>query len=538
MNILLVEPGYKNKYPPLGLMKISTYHKRRGDEVRFVKGISNDVYSRIWDRIYITTLFTFDFDITVKTIRYYKKAAKTTHDIYVGGILATLMTEKLRNEVGLDNIVRGQLFSSAMLGFDDNVNIDELPLDYDILDEVEYRYPAGDNYFGYTTRGCPNQCSFCAVPTLEPKFETTNHIYDQIMEINHLYGEKKDLLLLDNNILYAPDLEKIVEDIRRAGFIKEPSFIAPTPYERALKKLEKRVLYPREIRELITWLKGFPKRVRKQVDHDIFMEILTELVLSEDVNSTLLYTRDRLEPLIEKYRSKAKSSRYVDFNQGTDARLLNEEKMEILSRIPVRPLRIAFDNIRSRHFYERAVRLAHQYGVREISNYMLYNFDDKPEDLWTRLKINLDIKEELGLNIFSFPMKYIPVTHTNREHIGEHWNKKYIRAIQAILLVKKGIVSTHKSFFEKAFGSNLEEYFEILMMPEDFIIYRNNFEDLGLTQKWQTLYRAMTEEERKILLELVKQNKVTQGPLFADITSRIAEILPYYNIQYKARKSI
>ena len=37
-NILLIEPNYKNKYPPIGLMKIATYHKRLGDNVVFYKG--------------------------------------------------------------------------------------------------------------------------------------------------------------------------------------------------------------------------------------------------------------------------------------------------------------------------------------------------------------------------------------------------------------------------------------------------------------------------------------------------------------------
>ncbi len=36
--VLLVEPGYRNKYPPLGLMKLATYHRKRGDFVRFFKG--------------------------------------------------------------------------------------------------------------------------------------------------------------------------------------------------------------------------------------------------------------------------------------------------------------------------------------------------------------------------------------------------------------------------------------------------------------------------------------------------------------------
>ena len=35
---MLVEPNYKNKYPPMGLMKIATYYRELGDDVTFFKG--------------------------------------------------------------------------------------------------------------------------------------------------------------------------------------------------------------------------------------------------------------------------------------------------------------------------------------------------------------------------------------------------------------------------------------------------------------------------------------------------------------------
>ena len=36
--VLLLEPNYKNKFPPIALMKLATYFKLRGDQVVFYKG--------------------------------------------------------------------------------------------------------------------------------------------------------------------------------------------------------------------------------------------------------------------------------------------------------------------------------------------------------------------------------------------------------------------------------------------------------------------------------------------------------------------
>ena len=49
-NVLLLEPNYKNKFPPIGLMKLATYFRMRGDNVVFYKGdlkefLINDITS-------------------------------------------------------------------------------------------------------------------------------------------------------------------------------------------------------------------------------------------------------------------------------------------------------------------------------------------------------------------------------------------------------------------------------------------------------------------------------------------------------------
>jgi hypothetical protein len=96
----------------------------------------------------------------------------------------------------------------------------------------------------------------------------------------------------------------------------------------------------------------------------------------------------------------------------------------------------------------------------------------------------------LGINIYSFPMKFHPITGDyshNRDFIGEHWNIKYIRAVQAILNITKGKIGKGKTFFYKAFGHTEEEFFELLEIPETFILYRFFFEWLENTRHQQKI---------------------------------------------------
>jgi len=215
--ILLVEPAYRNKYPPLGLMKIATYHKLLGDYVEFVKGLSPEHKKRKWDRIYVSTLFTFYWKQTVNTIKYYTDSVDTPTNVYVGGVMATLMEDDLRRETGV-RIFPGLLDKPRMFDKNNNFVVDHMIPDYSILDEIRYEYPASNAYIGYATRGCPNRCSFCAVPRIEPKFCGYTPLARQVHGIEESHGTQRDLLLLDNNVLASRRFPQIVRDILDLGF--------------------------------------------------------------------------------------------------------------------------------------------------------------------------------------------------------------------------------------------------------------------------------------------------------------------------------
>ena len=536
MRVLLVEPNYKNKYPPMGLMKISTYHKMLGDEVRFVKGVDPNVDAAVWDRIYITTLFTFDFSISVETILHYMRLVDDVSSLYVGGIMASLMPENIVEATGIErsHILTGLFTDTSVVGDNNDINVDQLPLDYDILEDVNYKYPAGDNYFAYTTRGCPNHCSFCAVPILEPNFHVTNNIVEQIRVIDQKYGPKQHLLLLDNNVLNTPNLESLVDDLCAAGFGRGAKYVDPGTYNIVMMRYHNGDRAEFLDKKMIAYLDKFKKRIKSPEKLDTFLQIVIGAEEAADYAGYMLEHEDELSPIVEKYRSKTPKARYLDFNQGVDGRKINDDNMTQLARLAIKPLRIAFDDIKLKDTYCSAVRTAHRHGIKEIFNYILFNYKDKPEDLYERLKINIELNRELGIQIFSFPMKYSPIDRTDRSYIGVNWTKKSIRAISAILQVTKGVVAAGSDFFYKAFGNTLEEYFELLAMPRELIIFRHHFEENGTTAAWKKQYQAMSDEQKKELMEFtshtVAELKQTPCP------EQFQEILPYYLIKYNGKK--
>jgi hypothetical protein len=477
MKILLIEPEYINKYPPLGLMKISTYHKRKGDDVVFYKGTSEEIKNQLWDRIYISSLFTFHYKKTIDTIKYYKYSVKSPQDIFVGGVLATLMKDDIYQETSV-SVVSGLLNTKGKIGLEDDDTIDCLTPDYSIIDReknsfLNYTYPTADSYISYATRGCIRKCEFCAVPIIEGNFHNSYSLSKQVESIEEEYGTKRHLLLLDNNILAAGEhFFDIIEEIISLGF-------------------------------------GIGSKV----------------------------------PIITNGR-RMNVVRFVDFNQGIDARLLVKDKryIEAISRISINPLRIAFDDIKDREVYTKSVRMAGENGIRVMSNYILYNYNDTPNDFYERLRINIDLNEEFQRNgiesrVWSFPMRYSPINgiySKNRKFLGNHWTRKQIRGIQNILSATHGVVGPRKSFFERAFGRDVNEFIKILLLPEDYIIYRKKFETLDAPLKLQNEINSLTNNEREILFKIILNNDFKSIKL-SPVNDKLRAIIEIYKPKYSRK---
>ena len=447
-DILLIEPAYKNKYPPIGLMKIAYFHRYiMHDYVRFAKGrLPEGLENKKWDRVYVTTLFTFEWENTKKALQYALSVVKPGGKVFTGGILATLRPEWIAKEFPTVINNTGLLNHEGTLGLKGEECIDTLPLDYGILDDIkdEYKYPAEDAYFTYMTRGCGMNCTFCAVKTLEPTYEPYVSISDSIKRIDKEFGPKRDLLLMDNNVLRSPKFDQIIDEIKALGFEKGATFVNP-------------------------------KTGKTVVRHVDFNQGLDAFLLNE-------HKAQRLGELA------IKPAR-IAFDHIEDE--------DVYVRAITLCARAGIDHMSNYLLYngEDFTGKGHSYHA------------DTPEDLFYRMHLTMELgenlTEELGrkIAIFSFPMRYIPLDNDQRGFIGANWNAKYLRALQCMLIPTQGKGIQGRSFFEADFGKTAEDFVMYLAMPERLLNKRGHFVERKDEPKFEREIRYTQWSENRHLID-------------------------------------
>lgn len=189
------------------------------------------------------------------------------------------------------------------------------------------------------------------------------------------------------SVLASNRLEDIIEDIKSCGFTKGAKYFEPNWYTIAIRNLRLGInnrAYIRKSFKLLQELNTF-KSFNENTRTEIYAlrEKHGLLHLETCTREALIATYKDFAPYFDvKFKKRLGRLRFVDFNQGVDARLFSRRIVKLLAEIPVRPLRIAFDNIRTELEYTKALTMSEEYGMKDFSNYLLYNFTDKPEELY------------------------------------------------------------------------------------------------------------------------------------------------------------
>lgn len=454
MRILLVEPNYRRNsksiiekasainstskrradeslwYPPLGLMKLSTFHKMRGDEVHFVYGCisQRDLFdlSGSWDRIYITTLFTFQWVKTIETINHYKKLVwGDTGEVFVGGIMASLLPDKLYEATGIYP-VKGVIKSPKQIGLPGTENIDFLAPDYGLLNNN--LYAINSTYYAYTTRGCENECPWCGVPILEPGGVYYIDIREMIRSMRREHGDKPKLKLMDNNVLASSDLEKVVEDLIELGYGRNMVTNTDPPRERIIdfnQGLDASFLTEENMR-LLAKLNIKPMRIAfdRVGEKDEYLRALK---------------------IAKKYGVRVFSN-YMLYNYQDTPKGLYERLIVNINL-----------NRRWRNKKGKPTASIYSYPMR----YAPIDNTDSPTA----------ISQENGICVPA-----MPVDNQNGTYNGIFWTKRFVRNIEIMKGAAHGSISPTPSLARRTIGNTFKEFVANLYMPEELLRYRNKYE--------------------------------------------------------------
>jgi hypothetical protein len=161
MNIAL--HAVDSKTPNYALMKISAYHRSRGDEVNWYAGL----FTMNADKVYCSKIFT-----------YSKRPSILNDQVILGGT-----------------------------GFDIN---SKLPDEIEACEPDYTLYPDFEHALGFLTRGCTRKCKDCFVPEKEGPIKPYRDI-EQILQ------GRSSAVLMDNNILASDYGIKQLEKIAQLG---------------------------------------------------------------------------------------------------------------------------------------------------------------------------------------------------------------------------------------------------------------------------------------------------------------------------------
>ena len=181
MKIGLIDVDGHN-FPNIPLMKISAWHKKQGDTVEWYDAM----FSGHLDKVYISKIFSFSPDY-----QYFIDA----DEVQYGGSGYCITVDENGKEI-----------------YDKSK---DTPLPY----EIEHIYPDYSLYpettknkaYGYLTRGCPRQCSFCHTSIKD------GTISYKVADLSEFWNGQKEIILLDQNILACKDWRELLQQLIDSG---------------------------------------------------------------------------------------------------------------------------------------------------------------------------------------------------------------------------------------------------------------------------------------------------------------------------------
>jgi len=178
MKIGLIDVDGHN-YPNLPLMKLSAYHKSKGDFVRWYDAFDGLIEE--YDKVYLSKVFSFTTDYQYPI--YAKEVSR-------GGTGYCI------------EVVNGKEIYHKELQKNLPYEIEHIYPDYSL-----YPDKTKDTAYGFLTRGCPRGCSFCIV---KDKEGLCSH---KVADLSEFWNGQKKIELLDPNLLACKDWKELLQQL-------------------------------------------------------------------------------------------------------------------------------------------------------------------------------------------------------------------------------------------------------------------------------------------------------------------------------------